>query len=331
MNLFNTNTRNLLACVTLLIAGAFNTQVFAQVSGLTDDGWHTWRVPAVSSAPEMCCFSWKGGTGKRQGCNLDSRSGGFSTSSEGVNSTGDLQVFVHVEKGDVTEIRALSASCPVTSDSAILDLGPVAARESIAWLKDHIEPNLDLASEAIMAAAVHDGKEALELLLQTANSNDEDNREDAIFWMAQVRVDETSVELKTFIFDNRDPDIREHAAFAYAQSEADDIAEVLIRQGRNDEDPDVRSQAWFWLAQSEAPESEDAIMSAMREDNDDDVREEAVFALSQLPDDRAVKALAGILEDSSFDMEIREQALFWLAQAESDEAFEYIDRILSDN
>jgi HEAT repeat protein len=61
------------------------------------------------------------------------------------------------------------------------------------------------------------------------------------------------------------------------------------------------------------------------------VRQEAVFALSQLPGDRAVKALAEILEDSGLDMEIREQALFWLAQTESDEAFEYIDRILSDN
>ena len=48
-----------------------------------------------------------------------------------------------------------------------------------------------------------------------------------------------------------------------------------------------------------------------------------------MPDDRAVEALADILEDSSLDMEVREQAIFWFSQTESDEAFAYIDRILT--
>jgi len=323
---------NFIGCTLLIIVGLTSLTAKAQIAGMTDDGWHTWRVSAVNAAPEMCCFAWNRGTATRQGCDLDSRSGGFSTSSNVIDVSKDIQVFVRLDDGDVAEIRALSASCPVTSDNPIVDLGPLANAESVAWLSSHIEPGGDLAGDAIAAVSVHEGEEAVELLIKTAESrDDQDNREDAIFWLAQVRVEETSAELKKFIFDDRDPDIREHAAFSYAQSDAEDAADVLIRQGRTDEDPEVRSQAWFWLAQTGADQSEAAIRRAMHDDDDEDVREEAVFALSQLPDDRAVNALAEILEDESLDMEVREQALFWLAQTESDEAFEYIDRILTSN
>lgn len=323
---------NCIGCALLVVFSLMSLSAEAQISGMTQDGWHTWRVAAVTSAPEMCCFSWNRGSATRQGCDLDSHSGGFSTSSNIIDVSKDVQVFVRIDDGDVAEIRALSASCPVTSDEPIVDLGPVANAESVAWLDSHIEPDGDLAGDAIAAISVHQGEDAVDVLIKTAESrSDQDNREDAIFWMAQVRVEETSAELKKFVFDDRDSEIREHAAFSYAQSEANDVAGVLIRQGRTDKDPDVRSQAWFWLAQTGAGESEAAIRKAMRDDNDADVREQAVFALSQLPDDRAVEALADILEDSSLNMEVREQALFWLAQTESDEAFEYIDRILTNN
>jgi len=321
-----------IGCTLLIIVSLTSLPAKAQITGLTGEGWHTWRVTAVNSAPEMCCFAWDRGAAARQGCDLDSRRGGFSTASNVIDVSKDVQVFVHLDDGDVAEIRALSASCAVTSDKPIIDLGPVTNAESVAWLDNHIEPGGNLAGDAIAAISVHEGEDAVDVLVKTAESrSDQDNREDAIFWMAQVRVEETSGELKKLVFDDRDPDIREHAAFSYAQSEAKDVADVLIRQGRTDKDPDVRSQAWFWLAQTGAGESEAAIRKAMRDDNDADVREEAVFALSQLPDDRAVDALADILEDSSLDMEVREQALFWLAQTESDEAFEYIDKILTSN
>jgi len=80
-----------------------------------------------------------------------------------------------------------------------------------------------------------------------------------------------------------------------------------------------------------ATESEVEIRKAIDNERDADVREEAVFALSQLPEERAVKALASILEDKQLDMETREQALFWLAQADSDVALDYVDKLLSEN
>ncbi|MDH3440923.1 MAG: HEAT repeat domain-containing protein [Gammaproteobacteria bacterium] len=331
MNLFCTARSHFFALGALVIGTCLASPLQAQISAMTSDGWHTWRVPAVDSAPEICCFSWSSGTVTRRGCDLDGRHGGFSTRSNGDFASDEIQMYALLDDGDIRELRALSSSCPVTASTAVTDLGPVTVAESIRWIEHLIESGNEHASEAIAAIAVHDGEQASDLLRKSARSNDADIREDSVFWMAQVRVTEMAADIKEFIFNDGDPDMREHAAFAYSQSGANDAAEVLIRQGRNDDNADVRSQAWFWLAQTEADESESEIGRAIREDIDKDVREEAVFALSQLPGERAVKALGDVLEDRNLDLEVREQALFWLAQDESDEAFEYIDRILSDN
>lgn len=312
-----------------LVVGA---HAHGQISGLGADGWHTWQVEAVRSAPEMCCFRWRSGTATKKQCDLDGQHGGFSTTDGSKTPDDAVQVFALMRAGEVEDLRTLSASCPVTAKSAIVDLGPVATDDSVAWLERLMESGRDIRSAVITSVAAHRGTRARDLLFTAAEpGNDEDTREDAIFWMGQVRIGESADTLKKYIFADQEPDIREHAAFSYSQSDAPDVTAVLIRQGKDDADPDVRSQAWFWLAQTAAAESEAAIRDALLHDRDDDVREEAVFALSQLPESRAVKALAAILEDRELGMDIREQALFWLAQTGSDEAFATIDRLLSDN
>jgi len=331
MNLFHSIRAHLLVLLAVAAGSLLTPAVQAQIATMSADGWHTWRVPAVQSGPEICCFSWSSGTVTRRGCDLDGRHGGFSTSSDGEFVSDEIQVYARLDGGNIKEVRALSSSCPVTANTAVTDLGPVAAGESLEWLEDLVQPNGEHTSDAIAAIAVHAGNQASDMLRDAARSDDEDIREDTIFWMAQVRIADMADDVKAFVFDDDDPDIREHAAFAYSQSDAGDAADVLIRQGRNDDNADVRSQAWFWLAQTEADESEVEIARAVREDDDEDVREEAVFALSQLPEERAVAALGNILEDKSLDMEVREQALFWLAQSDSDEAFSYFDQILSGN
>jgi len=296
------------------------------------DGWYSWRVAVVESAPELCCFSWNNGVATQKRCNLDGRNGGFSIDSENPFPSDEVQIYALMDSGSPAKIRVLSSQCPVTSDSAITDLGIANVDESVDWLQQYISPHTNVSDDAITAIAMHAGDEASQTLVDIGKADkNQNNRENAIFWMAQVRIDETADDIKKIMFDDSNADIREHAAFSYSQSTATDRAAVLIRQGKEDTNPDVRSQAWFWLTQTEATESEVEIREALDNERDADVREEAVFALSQLPEERAVKALASILEDKQLDMETREQALFWLAQADSDVAFEYMDNILSEN
>ena len=231
MNLFGGRKAHFLAIFVLTLAGALTPAVQAQISAMTADGWHTWRVPAVRGAPEMCCFSWSSGNITRRGCDLDRRHGGFNTSSDGEFASDEVQMYALLENGDVTDLRALSSSCPVTSDSAIADLGPVTADESLEWLQGLLDPPGKLASEAVAAVAVHEGSRAGRLLLGAARSGDDEVREDAVFWMAQVRIGEMADEVKSFVFDDRDPDMREHAAFAYSQSGAANVNVISDTSG----------------------------------------------------------------------------------------------------
>ena len=83
MNLFGSMRANIAALLAIVVSGYLASPVQAQINAMTDNGWHTWRVPAVSAAPEICCFSWSGGNVTRRGCDLDGRHGGFSTRSDG--------------------------------------------------------------------------------------------------------------------------------------------------------------------------------------------------------------------------------------------------------
>lgn len=321
------------ASVSLFLLFAYPASPWAaNLPAAGTDGWFTWRVDVFDSAPELCCFSWNSGVTSKKRCNLDGRHGGFNTTDSNPFPADEVQIYTLMRSGMATKIRALSSQCPVTSDSEITDLGAVDVDESVEWLRRYISAESSVSTEAIAAVAVHAGDGALRFLVDTAESDDNhEHREDAIFWMAQLRIDETADEIQNIMFGDRSADMREHATFSYSQSVATDRAEMLIRQGKEDPEGDVRSRAWFWLTQIEAAESEIEIRKAIVNERDAEVRKQAVFALSQLPGERAVRALAGVLENRQLDMDIREQALFWLAQTEADAAFEYLERLLTGN
>lgn len=58
------------------------------------------------------------------------------------------------------------------------------------------------------------------------------------------------------------------------------------------------------------------------------VADEAIMTVSFHPQQNALEALFGLLEDTSLARKVREQALFWLVQSDYDEAIAYIDRLL---
>ena len=157
------------------------------------DGWQTWRVDVVRSAPELCCFSWDNGIATKKRCNLDGRHGGFNTTDNNPFPADEIQIYALMRSGITTKIRVLSSQCPVTTESDIADLGSAEVDESVEWLQRHFLLQSRVSNEAITAVALHAGDGARQLLVDTAKSDaNEENRESAIFWMAQVRIDETA-------------------------------------------------------------------------------------------------------------------------------------------
>lgn len=259
-----------------LVAGMW---VFPALSTATEppfdrDGWFTWRVAAAEGAGDWCCYRWNAGKSSRGQCDLDSRHGSWGhfdgDDAPAPPPTGELQIYGRFQAGDLTELRTLSPSCPVRADTTWTDLGRVEAEQSLDWLgmgpgNAGSRAGEQLQADRLMALAAHAGDASRKALVQTARTaGDRKQREQAIFWMGQLRVEETRDELLELMRDDDSRAIREKAIFSYAQSPAEDRTEVLIaviEDGHRDLHD--RKQALFWLAQSDDTEGVDYIQSLL--------------------------------------------------------------------
>jgi hypothetical protein len=302
----------------------------ADAAGLSlpKEGWVSWRVAAVTEAPNWCCFEQKGGVRQSRGCQLDGRESYYSSDDDD-GQVDQMQIYARFAAGQLQRIHAYGPSCPVNAQTEITDLGEVDTEASLHWLSSQITPRNALSADVLAALATHAGEHAEELLARTASDDaSRRNRKDALFWLGQLRGETGARRVEHFLTGDPDSGMREHAAFVVSQSKSPRRGELLITQASSDSSAQVRSQAWFWLAQSGDPRSEAAIQSALKTETSSKVRHQAIFALSQLPDDRAPKALIALLKDSSMGRDERKQALFWLGQSESDDAWAYLGQVL---
>lgn len=317
-----------------LVSLALPLQVFAAELTLPRDGWASWQVRAVDDAPAWCCFShWNSGNVTNQPCKLERKDGNFG--GRDGETTDSVRVYARVVGGKIDRLRALSATCPVQTDTEIQDLGAVPVDDSARWLAALVKERdtgkrYRVADDALAALAIHRGNVARDALIDIARHDArDDNRRHAVFWLAHLRGREGAEIATSIMFDDPDADIREHAAFAVSQSTSPHAARDLIRLATTDPAANVRSHAWFALSQTESVEAEGAIAAALRRETDGSVREQAIFALSQLPDERATSALIKVAEDKALPREERKRAVFWLSQSESSAAQTYLEEVLA--
>lgn len=295
------------------------------------DGWAAWQVPIVTGAPGPCCHV-TGVTTSEAGCDLD-RDHGFTISDRDRPSLpGEaLTVYAHFAQGRIDKMRAYRASCPVRNVQNVTQLTK-SSQESLALLRGLIaDPSRDaLGHAAIAAAAYHADADATTLLEEFAGAADRSRqtREQATFWLGQLRGAEGADTVLRIAREDRDSRIREHAVFALSQSDAIDPHPALVSIARNDPDADVRARALFWIAQRQDARARSDIMAVLAQEQDPEAREQAVFALSQL-ESGAEEALIAIVR-GQHPRKLKEQALFWLAQSDSDEAVQLFDAVLEE-
>ncbi len=272
-----------------------------------------------------------------QPCALDNKRDSFG--SRDGEKTDSIRVYARFTAGRIDRVRALSATCPVQTDTEIQDLGAVSvsADDSARWLaalpkQREIDTNTHrrVADDALAALAIHRGDIAHDALVDIARLDTRDeNRKHAVFWLAHLRGLKGAQIATSIMFSDPDADIREHAAFSVSQSISPHADTDLIRLGTTDPAAKVRAHAWFSLSQTESAATESAIDAALRNESDSGVREQAIFALSKLPDERATRALIKVAEDKSLAREERKRAVFWLAQSESGAAQTYLEEVLA--
>ena len=324
--------------VALLLTHAFISQAHSAELKLPREGWTSWQVAAVDSAPAWCCWNnWQDRDASRMSCKLDGSSNGYGTRDD--EKTDTVKVYARLAGGKVDRLQVLSATCPVETKTPIQELGSVAPDDSARWLIARAKQSgadavthRPLGESALAALAMHRGDLARDALAEFARGDARiETRKWAVFWLAMLRGNEGADITSSVMFNDKDAEVRKHAAFAIAQTKSPRAAPDLIRQGNTDKVGEVRAQAWFWLAHMGAPNAEQAIAQALRKDADDHVREQAIFSLSQLPDERATPALIATAEDQSLSREQRKRAVFWLAQSQADSAQAYLEKVLARN
>jgi hypothetical protein len=173
-----------------LLASVFAVRTIASAAEPPErlaDGWHNWDVPAGAAGAQSCCYRIGDGGVRTEGCRLGSGSGGITINGDCTPTSDTLRVYVRVDGGDVREIRALSAACPVVASGPLTEVGAVDTAESIAWLLRHTNKDSEIAEEAVTAIALHEDESAFAALrpLIEDRGNVMDIRRHALFWLAQ--------------------------------------------------------------------------------------------------------------------------------------------------
>lgn len=296
--------------------------------------WVGYSVPMIAGKRRFCCFDKDFDSAT---CRLEGRNQGWgSQGHDKPRAEQKMNVLLRFAGGKIDEVRGFSEDCPLDAGGRrFVWLGAVKPEESVAYLADLARTSKgshdDPGSEAIASLAMHRNANADTALEELASARSpRDTREDALFWLGQMRGERGARFLEGVIRDDKDDEIREKAIFSLSQSDVPWAAETITRIGREDRSQEIRGEALFWLAQMDAPEAPDTILEAIEKDPELSVRKKAVFALSQLEDGKSVQYLIRVGKEAS-QREIRKEAYFWLAQSDDPAALKYLDNVLNEN
>jgi hypothetical protein len=297
------------------------------------DGWIAYQVPMAADAGELCCYDWHGKTTPRTGCDLDGKSWSVNRSDRSDLPKDDaLNVYMLVAHGRAEKVRAFAASCPISNTTPVRWLEGVNAADSVALLAraaaEATQTSRETADTELAAMAMHADASATPALAQLANAQHPRKlREQALFWLAQVRGSEGAQIVERVATTDGDAELRANAVFDLSQAHGIDAYSAVHRIAQTDSSDNVREQALFWMAQMGDVRAKADIIAAIGKDPSHSVREQAVFALSQLKDHQADAALIALVR-GQYPREVKQQALFWLGQSGSDDALKFLDEVL---
>src|SRR5262249_39131674 len=153
------------------------------------------------------------------------------------------RVYARSAGGKIDRLRVFSATCPVTTQMPVQDLGMVPADDSARWLIELTRQQKSgagtrqIEEDLLAALAINRGDLARDAVADSARADARvETRKQAVFWLALVRGREGADITSSIMFNDKSADVREHAAFALGQSKSPSAAADLIRLGNTDAD-----------------------------------------------------------------------------------------------
>jgi HEAT repeat protein len=145
-------------------------------------------------------------------------------------------------------------------------------------------------------------------------SESQDLRDKAIFWLGQRRSSENTEFLRNLYTRIGNQDLKEKILFSLSQQKGVGNEQWLMNIAVNPkEDIELRKKALFWAGQSGVAIAE---MSRLYDRmGDAEMREQVIFVLSQRQRDPAAMDKLFDIAKNEKDAELRKKAIFWLGQS----------------
>jgi hypothetical protein len=235
---------------------AFAPRASSAELALPTDGWTSWEVAAVDGAPDYCCWSDSRNfrDSSRSACRLDARQQSYGSRNHA--STDLVRIYARTAGGKIDHLRALSAACPVETETPIRDLGRVAEDESARWLVDLIQQRdtdkRHVEEDVLAALAVNRGA-ARDLIRLGNTDRDSEVRAQAWFWLANLGAPEAENAIFAALRKESNDEVRERAIIALAQLPEARATQALIAVAEDrSQSRELRKRAVFWLSQSDS-------------------------------------------------------------------------------
>src|SRR5688572_5359760 len=220
-----------------------------------------------------------------------------------------------------------------TREQAIFWLGQVRSDRAVTLLEDVLRNSSDkeIKDKALFALSQHHSARAGQILRDFAarESENEELREQAIFWLGQKRSEENANYLKGLYSRVKTDALKEKIIFSLSQQRDFGNGEWIMNIALDPkENTEMRKQALFWAGQNGGATTESfaALYDKM---TDPELKEQLIFVFSQRGrDSKAVDKLMDIAKNDK-DREMRSKAVFWLGQSRDPRAMKFLEELIS--
>ena len=217
-------------------------------------------------------------------------------------------------------------------EQAIFWLGQVRTERAVSLLEDVLKNSTDrdVKDKAIFALSQQSMPRAGQILRDFAEreSENQELREQAIFWLGQKRSEENANYLKGLYGRVKNDALKEKIIFSLSQQRSFGNGEWIMTIALDPKESiEARKQALFWAGQSGA--STDQFVSLYDKMTDPEIKEQLIFVFSQRGRDaKAVDKLMDIARNDK-DKEMRSKAIFWLGQSRDPRVVKFLEELIS--
>ena len=219
-----------------------------------------------------------------------------------------------------------------TREQAIFWLGQVGADRAVTLLEDILKNSTDkgVKDKALFALSQHRSPRAGQILRDFAERENEDEelREQAIFWLGQKRSEENANYLKALYSRVKKDALKDKIIFSLSQQRGFGNGDWIMNIALDPKESiEMRKQALFWAGQNGA--ATESFASLYDKLTDSEMKEQLIFVLSQRPrDGKALEKLMDIAKTDK-DKEMRSKAIFWLGQSRDPRAVKFLEDLIT--